>query len=146
LVQVNAGKHKGKTGATINANPMRDWVAFDDNFLGFILCSYCDFLENELTVAPRNQVRRTAPRTSRLSDSSSKTPPISPGVSELLLDLSLMADDSTVEYSHDSEVTSQVHLHLLANSLANMQLDNAHINAWMNQLRDPIYMLCHGPT
>jgi hypothetical protein len=142
--KVNAGEHIGMTGATIKANPIRHWVAFDDGFLGFVLCSYCDFIKNELAAAPGDQVRRNAPRMSRLSNSSSKTTPILPVVSKLL-DLSSADDNSTVVYGHDSKVTSQVLLHLLANSLANMQLDDAHIHAWMNQLRDCIYILCHGP-
>jgi hypothetical protein len=58
---------------------------------------------------------------SRLSDFSFKTPPIPPIVS-ILLDLFLADNNSTVVYGHDSEVTSQVLLHLLANSLANMQI------------------------
>jgi hypothetical protein len=79
---------------------------------------------------------------SRLSDSSSKTLPI-PLVGSDLFNLSL-ANNSTVEYGHDSEVMSQVLLHLLANLLANMQLDDTHANEWMNQLFDCI--LHHGPT
>jgi hypothetical protein len=65
--KVNAGKHKGKTGAIVKANLIWHWVAFDDGFLGFIIrSSYCDFIKNEPAAAsPRDQVRGNATRKSR---------------------------------------------------------------------------------
>jgi hypothetical protein len=64
-------------------------------------------------------------------DSSSEIPPIPPVVSKLP-NFSPAGNNSTVKYGHDSEVTSQVLLHLLANSLTHMQLDNAHVHVWMD--------------
>jgi hypothetical protein len=52
--KVNTGKHKGKTGASIKAKPIRHWVTFDDGFLSFVLCSYCDFIKNGSAAAPRD--------------------------------------------------------------------------------------------
>jgi hypothetical protein len=115
-------------------------VVFDDGFLGFVNRSYYNFIEDETAVTSTNQDRRTAPRKmSRLSDSSSENNHL-PSVSDRI-ELSLV-DDSTVEYGHDSIMTPEVLLHLLAKSIAKMQLDDAHIAEWMNQLCDRIKNLC----
>jgi hypothetical protein len=55
--KVNAGKHKGKTGMIVTVNPIRQWVVFDDGFLGFVHHSYCGFIKDETTVTSRDQDR-----------------------------------------------------------------------------------------
>jgi hypothetical protein len=45
-------------------------------------------------------------------------------------------DSSSVGSCHGSEVTSQVLMDLLANSIAIMRLDDTHVDEWMQMLRE----------
>jgi hypothetical protein len=59
-----------------------------------------------------------------------------------------MSDSTDTERSseprHSPDVTTQVLLDLLANSIAVMNLNDDHIDEWTQQLRERIIYFCHG--
>jgi hypothetical protein len=111
-------------------------VVFDDGSLGFVHRSYCAFIEDETTLPSRNQERRTVLRTSRPSDPTPQGNHFPPDSNRIKV--SLVDDSTTVEYGHDSLMTSEVFLHLLARSIAEVQPDDVCIDEWTNRLRNRI--------
>jgi hypothetical protein len=62
------------------------------------------------------------------------------------LDESSATDNTSVEVQHGPEITTQVLIDLITHSIANMNLDNHHVDEWTLQLRTWIIHFRHGPN
>jgi hypothetical protein len=150
-IRVTHGTHKGKTGTIQKVNLVRHSVIFENGDTGFVQRTYCDFIEsaslNGNTGQPDKRSNSTS-RTSRLSSTISKPSSIPHTSVDSVPDLSSMLsnDNSYAESRHGSEVTSQVLLDLLANSIASMHLEDSQVDEWALQLHDRITYFRHGPA
>jgi ribosomal protein L24 len=138
-IRVLRGKHNGKTGTIAKANPMRHVVIFDDGQSGYVQRSNCYFFPDD-SPAKIHQEGRVISSTTPLKTSPARH------ASNVIQDLSQSStiDRPSLEFLHGSEVTSQVLVDLLANTLANMRLGDDDVDEWTQHLRDRIIYFRHS--
>ncbi len=145
-ITVNAGIHKGKIGTIKKVNLMRHSVVFEDGNAGLVQRSYCSFLEYPDSHVGTNTARDASRRMSRLSNQDTEAQPsarstvaatdrqLGVEVPRNLQHAIVSVDSSSIESYHGNEVTSQVLMDLLAQSIASMHLKDAQIDEFAQQL------------
>jgi hypothetical protein len=122
-IRATHGSHKGKVGTIQKVNLVCHLVVYNNGAIGFVQQNYCILIKPTPSSAPRPSIDSIPDLSSMLS-----------------------TDNSYVESCHGSEVTSQVLMDLLTNSIAVMQLDDTQVNEWVLQLHDQINHFHHGPN
>ncbi len=137
-ITISGGKYDGHTGTILKINNIRHKVEVDEVGIGWVTRSLCSLIPEDQPTLSRDKDRNS----SRLSATVDSFPRVSP------THIPNMSDSTdtgrSLEPRHSSDVTTQVLLDLLANSIAVMNLNDDHIDEWTQQLRERIIYFCHG--
>jgi hypothetical protein len=129
----------GRNGTIIKINNVRHQVEIDNIGLSWVTRTFCTRIPEPLSRPLPLQGRNP----SRLLNQSS---PSSRPTSVCVSDESSTTDNTSVEVRHGPETTTQVLIDLLAHSIADMNLDDHHVDKWTLQLRPRIIHFRHGPN
>jgi ribosomal protein L24 len=132
-VQITGGKYDGKRGTILKINRVRHQVEVDNVGIGWITHTFCSRITEV----------QTMPRSSRLSTTRSTKSCLN------VTNIMEVSDASTTSLSSspwpELDMSTQVLLDLLANSIAIMSIDDNNIDEWTQQLQDRIIHFRQGP-